>query len=235
MVLIREMPEAERPRAKALKYGIRTLSNKELLAVILRTGSKGISAEDTAEILLQKAGSIARLSRMDISEFVSVKGISEVKALQLISCFELSRRSSLESTENIDVMNEPSCLAEWLKKEIGSSMQEKFLAVYLNKAMQIIGYRTLFVGTVDMSGVYPREIFREALLMNSTDIILVHNHPSGILTPSENDLYLTKRLIKAGMIMGVKVLDHLIITQSGWLSFHMQGIMEDCVEGSVKD
>ncbi len=235
MRLIKEMPLSERPREKAVRCGIRTLSNRELLAVILRTGSRGMSAAETAEELLEKAGSIGRLARMRMEEIMEIKGISTVKALQLLSCFELSRRCALESTQNVRVADDPARLAEWLKSEIGSSWQEQFLVVYLDAALHVISYRTLFVGTIDASAVFPREIFKEALLLNSTDVILVHNHPSGELAPSVQDIYMTKRIVSAGKLMGITVLDHLIITQSDFFSFERQGIMEECVEGNRKD
>ena len=235
MGLIKEMPAAERPREKAKRYGIRSLSNRELLAVILRTGSAGISAAETADLLLQKSKGLKGLARMDAAEICEVRGISDVKALQLLSCFELSRRCALEMTENVDVMDDPDRLAEWLQREIGSGFQEKFLVVYLDTAFHIIDHRTLFIGTIHSSAVYPREVFKEALLLNSTNIILAHNHPSGELVPSVQDMMLTKKMVRAGRLMGVAVIDHIIISQNGFFSFERQGLMEECVEGSSKN
>ena len=148
-------------------------------------------------------------------------------------------RSALEAKginpDCVQVMDDPDRLAEWLQREIGSGFQEKFLVVYLDTAFHIIDHRTLFIGTIDSSAVYPREVFKEALLLNSTNIILAHNHPSGELVPSVQDMMLTKKMVRAGRLMGVAVIDHIIISQNGFFSFERQGLMEECVEGSSKN
>ncbi len=228
MSKIAELPENEKPRDKALRFGMRSLSNRELVALLLRTGVRGKSVLETAEALILEAGGIGGLARMDLQEMMKTEGIGPVKALQIQACFELARRSAMIQVHNETVIDSPEKIAEWLKAEIGASMQEQFMAVYLDTGHHIIASRTLFVGTIDTSLVYPREIFRYALLCSSTDIMLVHNHPGGSLQPSMNDIDLTGRLIKAGRLMGVHVLDHIIVTQTGFFSFAREQLIEEC-------
>lgn len=220
-----EMPENEQPRRKAELYGIRALSTAELLAILLRTGRQGKNALETAEELLQKAGGINSLARMSLKELRQVKGVGQVKALQITAAFELSRRCAYEKTRSTDVISEPEALISWLQKEIGHSLQEEFLVVYLDHAHRIVHDQVLFKGTIDTSNVYPREVFRQALLYNSTAIMLVHNHPGGDVTPSDADLYVTARLMEAGKLFHIEVLDHLIVSGNAWFSFHREGLL----------
>ena len=224
-MIIREMPSTERPRDKGLRYGVRSLSSRELLALILRTGSQGESVLTMADNLLQMSKGIKGLVRMSNEEMCKIKGISKVKALQLQAIFEISRRASLETAYEEEIIDNPERIIDWLRNEIGTGSQEKFLVVYLN-----ISAKTLFVGTINASAVYPREIFKEALLIGSTDIMLAHNHPSGVLTPSTQDLVVTGKLMECGKLMGVRVLDHLIVSQTNFLSFAREELFETCME-----
>ncbi|WP_278795291.1 JAB domain-containing protein [Hoylesella nanceiensis] len=212
-MIIREMPSTERPRDKGLRYGVRSLSSRELLALILRTGSQGESVLMMADNLLQMSKGIKGLVRMSNEELCKIKGISKVKALQLQAIFEISRRASLEAAYEEEIIDNPERIIDWLRNEIGTGSQEKFL-----------------VGTINASAVYPREIFKEALLIGSTDIMLAHNHPSGVLTPSTQDLVVTGKLMECGKLMGVRVLDHLIVSQTSFLSFAREELFETCME-----
>ena len=231
MSMIKDYPDFEKPREKALRYGIRTLSNRELLAILLRSGPRGQSVLQTADLLLRKADGMKGIGRMSIAELCDIKGISRVKALEMQACFEIVRRSYYEDAQSEDVISCPDHMIRWLRSELGSEMQEKFMAVYLDAGNRIISSRILFTGTINEAKVYPREVFREALLAGCVSLILVHNHPSGILTPSMADIELTERLIHAGKLMGVKVLDHLIITGSGWLSMAGESMFRQTEDG----
>ena len=235
MAMIREMPSNEKPREKAKRFGIRSLSTRELLAIILRTGQKGYSVLEVADALIEEAGGISGISRMSIAELSKVRGISDTKALELQAAFELSRRSALEDAMHADVISDPRSVERWLRKELGSSLQEQFLVIYLDAHNRILFYRVLFVGTINSSNVYPREIFKEALLYNCTGIMLVHNHPGEDLTPSKADLKLTKRMMEAAYIMGVRILDHLIITRTGCLSLNESGQLEKIAGELIKE
>lgn len=230
MTMIKDLPAHEKPREKALRYGIRALSSRELLAIMLRSGQKGRSVLEIADDLLLEARGISGIARMDTSELAKIKGISKTKALEIQACFEISRRCALEEAMKSDVIENPGALVRWLRKELGSTLQEQFLAIYLDQHHHILFYRVLFVGTINASNVYPREIFREALLGNCTDILLVHNHPSEDPTPSKADLSLTRRLQEAGKMMGVRILDHLIVTRSRCISLKESGFLEEQME-----
>ncbi len=230
MTMIKDLPAHEKPREKALRYGIRALSSRELLAIMLRSGQKGRSVLEIADSLLLEAKGISGIARMDINELARIKGISKTKALEIQACFEISRRCALEEALKSDVIEHPEALVRWLRKELGSTLQEQFLVIYLDQHHHILYYRVLFVGTINASNVYPREIFREALLRNCTDILLVHNHPSEDPTPSRADLSLTQRLQEAGKMMGVRILDHLIVTRNRCLSLKESGFLEEQME-----
>lgn len=226
---IRHLPEWKQPREKAKLYGIRSLSSAELLALLFRTGTKDRNAVDTAEELLEKAGGVGGISSMKHAELLQIRGIGEVKALQIEAAFELNRRVALEQSRHVDVVENPESLISWLKAEIGAEMQEEFLAVYLDSRHRIIHYEILFRGTINAAPVSAREVFRQAILLNSTSVMLVHNHPSGSVLPSDADLQVTERMVKAGRLFGIDVLDHLIVNDKDFFSFHRQGIlpMED--------
>jgi DNA repair protein RadC len=228
--MIKEVPPHNKPREKAMRYGVRSLSGSELIALILRSGPKGSSVLETADELLKLSKGFGGLSKMSLGEMCKVKGISKVKALELLACFEISRRAFAESTAEMDVIRNAEQVVRWLQREIGSDLQEKFMVIYLDHRNRIISSKVLFVGTINAGNVYPREIFREALLRNCTDLLLVHNHPGEDPTPSKADLALTGRLQKAGKVMGVRILDHLIVTRNRCLSLKESGFMEEQME-----
>ncbi len=224
---LKNLPESERPREKAMVHGIRSLSSRELLAILIRSGIRGTSALDAADQLLQKSGGMNGLLKLSRYDMKQIPGISEVKALELEACLELSRRISYEQAAEADVVRSPEGLYDWLKKEIGGGDQEKFMAIFLDQANHILSARTLFIGTVNSSMVSPREVFREALLQGAVNVMVVHNHPGGTLAPSKADLDATARIIEAGRMMGIPVLDHLIVTNQGVYSFRREGLLPD--------
>lgn len=225
MSKICDIPPNEKPREKALRYGLRSLSSAELLAIILRSGPKGSNVIDTAQDLLKVSGGFAGLGKLSIYELCKVRGISRVKALEIMACFEISRRAFCEKVPESDAIQRPAALVRWLQSEIGLDMQEKFMAVYLDSHNRILSWNVLFVGTINESRVYPREIFKQALLGGAANVILVHNHPSGDPVPSMQDIALTEKLVQAGKLMGVRVIDHLIVTRTGWLSMAGESLL----------
>jgi len=226
MAMIREMPASEKPREKANLYGIRTLSNRELLSLVLRSGPPGTSVLEMADELLHLAGGMKGLVRLSPDQLNSIRGIGEVKALELLASFEIARRIMLEETMNKDVVEKAGDLVQWLKLEIGQDTQEKFMVVYLDANRHILSYKVLFIGTLNKSYVFPREIFKEALLKNSPAVILVHNHPGGSMAPSDADLQLTEKIFHLAKMMDVELLDHIIVSQDDWYSFRTAGILE---------
>lgn len=208
----------EQPREKVQRLGIRALSNQELIALIVRTGPKGQNALQLADQLLRFGPGLSGFMSLDYHELMQIPGIKGAKASELLAVIELSRRMALDQSMDVDVIDQPARLIAWLKKELGSLKQEHFVVIFLNTKNHILGYRALFVGGLDRSIVHPREVFKQAVAYSAARIIVVHNHPSGDVTPSENDYQVTQVLEEAGETMGIPLLDHLIVSHSGFRS-----------------
>jgi DNA repair protein RadC len=218
MMKIKETLLNERPREKLKSLGVRALNDAELLGILLRSGIQGKSSVDLAKELLMLCGSLNNLSSMESSELLSIKGIKQAKASEILALCEISRRMAQQASLEVDVIDQPSRLVNWLKKELGSCQQEQFLVVFLNTKNHIIGHKVLYMGGLDRSIVHPREVYKEALKVSAARIIVVHNHPSGDVSPSENDHLVTKVLEEAGDTMGIPLLDHLIVSHYGYTS-----------------
>ncbi|HZJ85799.1 MAG TPA: DNA repair protein RadC [Erysipelotrichaceae bacterium] len=210
---VREMPIETRPREKALEYGLSSLCDFELIAIILRSGYQGVSVTSLAQQVLDKYP-LDKLSNISIDDLIKIKGIKEAKALELLVCFELSKRVSLYIGKREDVINNPKALLNFIKSEIGSLSNEQFLVVCLNTKNVIIKYKIMFIGTVDVTVVHPRDIFKFAIKNNATRIICAHNHPSGDVTPSKQDIEITKVIKETGDMVGIPLLDHIIVSNS---------------------
>ncbi len=210
---IREMEKELRPREKASVLGLESLTDTELLALVLRSGYKGKSVFSLANEILDLYP-LSELSTITLEQLMSIKGIKLAKAMDLMACFELSKRSNLAKSKQEDVINNPEALHDFIKSEIGSLENEHFLVVCLNTKNIIIDYKILFIGTVDMAIVHPRDVFKFAIKNNATSIICAHNHPSSDTTPSRQDLKITKILQDAGDLIGIRLVDHLIVSNS---------------------
>ncbi len=215
---ITHIPPEDRPREKLVTYGPGSLSPAELLAVVLGSGTSGSSALDLAAEILRLSGGVQRLAGLDLHQLTSLKGIKTAKALTILAVVELSRRMALLQSQEVDVIDQPMTLVHWLRKELGSVPQEYFMVVFLNTKNHVIGHKVLFQGGLDRSIVHPREVYREALKVSAARIIAVHNHPSGDVTPSENDHWVTEVLTQAGDTMGIPLLDHLIVSSGAYTS-----------------
>ncbi|MEG0823744.1 MAG: DNA repair protein RadC [Erysipelotrichaceae bacterium] len=213
------MPSNERPREKAIKFGIDKLSNQEVLALILGSGSKYNDVFKVADNLLMDAKGISNLLSYEIEDFKKIKGIKEAKALQLKACVELVKRMSVPNDTEVISISNPLILSNWLNNEIGYKKQENFIAVYLNTKNEIITYKILFIGSLNSSLVHPREIFKEAMRISTAKIIIAHNHPTGECTPSEQDIALTKNLCEIGKLMGIPIVEHIIVGKNNYFSF----------------
>jgi len=207
-------------------FGWQSLSDDEVLAIMLRTGVKDFSVQEVAKQLLVTSKGLAGLTSLTMQECMSVKGISNIKAIELGASFELVKRVLRSSLPYMNVIDHPQVLFDWLRLEIGDKQQEHFLVIYLNTQHQIIGVKTLFVGTLDRSIIHPREIFKEAMAVSSSKIMVVHNHPSGTLTPSNADIQVTKNLKEIGELMGIPLLDHLIVSTSGYVSLRQMNMFD---------
>jgi len=210
-LLIREMPEQERPRERLVALGAEGLRNAELIAILLRTGMKGVSAVDIAEQLLSKFGTLENLARASLDDIRKVKGIGRDKAIALKSAFTLAQRMAKEINGESPKLDAPDRVADYLREINRLYSVETFQAVLLNTRRRLIRVETLSQGTLDTILVHPREVFRAAITANAAALILVHNHPSGDPTPSDSDIKATRDLIRAGQLLKIEVLDHVIL------------------------
>lgn len=217
---VKDLPLDDRPREKLLLRGAHSLSDAELIAILLRTGKKGKSVIDIARELLKKEGTLAALASKSIESLQKVAGIGKDKSATLAAAFELSRRiqsqSKLSSGKRI---TSPEDIAEIFIPLLRDEVKERFVVVCLNSSNKIIKYETISVGNLNSSIVHPREIFKVAIDCLSASIILVHNHPSGNLEPSNEDISITKKIVEAGKLMDIPVFDHLIVASEGFTSF----------------
>lgn len=220
-----EISEQERPREKVLRYGIEQCSNRDLLAIILRSGVKGKSVLELADQLLSMEQNLAMITRLTYEELIQIRGIKKAKAIVLLACFELSKRISSDQVISAMCINNPSNLSEWLNKKIGFKDQEHFMVIFLGTKNQILKDKTIFIGSLDRTIIHPREIYKEAIKLNASKIICVHNHPSGDVTPSPNDIVATQAISEVGKTVGIPLLDHLIVGNNHYLSFREQGLL----------
>lgn len=224
MMKLQEIDPQERPREKALRYGIDSLSNRELLAVLLQSGTRQKSALDLADDVLRQCGTLDKLMQMDPRDLMHLHGIKEVRAIQLFAGIELAKRIRAQQVERY-VVHTAEELIEWLQLCYGHEQQEHFIAVYLNQRNCIIHHQVLFLGTLQSSTVHPREIFKEALRCSASSVICVHNHPGGDPAPSLADRNVTTHIAQSGEMIGIPLLDHLIIAQQDWFSFRQSGLL----------
>jgi DNA repair protein RadC len=210
-IRIKDLPKGERPRERLVEFGAETLRNAELIAILLRTGMKGVSAIQVAEQLLQRFGSLERLACASLDELRAVKAIGRDKAIALKSAFTLAQRMSQELHHDTPVLDSPERIADLLREENRLYEVERFQVALLNTRRKLIRVERISQGTLDTILVHPREVFKLAIAANAAAIVLVHNHPSGDPTPSEADIKVTRDLIRAGQLLKIEILDHVIL------------------------
>lgn len=220
---IRDVHEADRPRERLIRQGAQSLSNQELLAILLRTGTREESVLAVANRVLLNFEKLHALKHATLEEIVGIKGIGEAKAVQLLAAIELGRRLAQKEVEDRYTIRSPEDAANFLMQDMTALQQEHFVVLFLNTKNQIIYKKTIFIGSLNASIVHPREIFREAVKRSAASIICAHNHPSGVPTPSPEDIDVTNRLVEAGIIIGVELLDHVIIGDHQFISMKEKG------------
>ncbi len=223
--MLREMPAEERPREKLLSKGAEALSNVDLLAIILHTGMKHESVIHLAERLISQSDGLVRLSTLSAQELCKVKGIGVAKAVTIVAVFELSRRLAAFNGEERVVIHGPRDAASLVMPRLRHLTKEHFLILLLSTKNHVLAQPTISVGSLNASIVHPREVFREAIKYSAAGVILIHNHPSGDPLPSQEDITLTKKLVEAGNMLDIAVLDHVIIGDGKYVSFKEQGII----------
>jgi DNA repair protein RadC len=210
-VRIKDLPDAERPRERLLIHGADALRNSELVAILLRTGMKGVSAIQIAEQLLQKFNTLENLAKASLDDIRKTKGIGRDKAIALKSAFTLARRMAQELQREMPLLDNPNTIADLLREDNRMYQVENFQVVLLNTRRRLIRVEQISQGTLDTILVHPREVFKTAIAAGAAAIVLAHNHPSGDPSPSEADIKVTRDLIRAGQLLKIEVLDHIIL------------------------
>jgi DNA repair protein RadC len=222
---IHDLPAAERPRERLQQFGVEALSAQEILALILGRGIAGESVTVTAQRLLKRFDGIKGLADATVEELSQVKGIGLAKAAQIKAAFELGKRlESYPGTGKQPVLTNTTEVVSLVQGRLRGKKKEHFLTLLLDTRGQLIRVAEVSVGSLDSSIVHPREVFKEAISASAASVIFVHNHPSGDTEPSKDDIGLTKRLVEAGGIMGIDVLDHVIVSDQSYLSLKARGL-----------
>ena len=215
------LPQEDRPYERCIRHGVQSLSNRDLLAVILRTGAKGRNvlelAGDLLKLVPEREG-FTGIRRLSLDELSNVKGIGKVKAVQLKCLLEIARRMAREEAGEGTYFTSPSAVANYYMEDLRHEEQEVLLLLMLNQRCRLLKERYMFKGTVNASVISPREIFVEALAARAVQIILLHNHPSGDASPSQEDLNVTRRIKEAGQLLGIALTDHIIIGEHAYVS-----------------
>ncbi len=213
-MLIRDTPAHERPRERLIAHGADSLDSASLIAILLRTGTKGVSALSVAHQLINRFQTLQRLSHATITELRQIKGIGRDKAIALQSAFTLATRMARELRMESPSLNTPEEIVALLREEFRNYQVEIFLVILLNARRRLISIEKVSQGTVDSTVVHAREVFRPAIIANASAIIIAHNHPSGDPSPSDADIRVTRDLIRAGQLIHIEVLDHIILGQA---------------------
>lgn len=224
-IMLKDLPFEERPREKLMRHGPERLSNSELLAILLGSGTRSLSVLRLAEHLLARFGALRTLANASYEELMSVKGIGTAKAAVILAAFELAKRLADSTMEAREVITSPQDAADLVLRELAGADKEHFMIIMLNTKHRVIGKKVISIGHLSGSLVHPREMFKEVIRRSSAAVIVVHNHPSGDPTPSQEDITVTKRLVEAGELLGIQVLDHIIIGDNCYVSFREQGLL----------
>lgn len=221
MLRIKDLPVEERPRERLMLYGKESLSNSELLSIILKTGVKDINVNMVALNLLKDLDKFSDLKDITKEQLLKIKGIGEAKAITLIATIEIGRRIFTVPEEHSDIVfNNSSVIYKNNRHLFLNKKQECFYCLYLNNKNELIERKLLFMGTINKSLVHPREIFKEAYLLSASGIVCMHNHPSGDVIPSSDDIILTKSLMEIGKLQQIPVIDHIIFGDNKYYSFY---------------
>lgn len=218
---IKDLPKIERPREKIERYGPERLSNSELLAILLRTGSQGVNVIELSGRILKKFSENS-LPNVTVTDLKNTFGLGTAKASEIVACFELGRR--LLQKKQSALLLSPKDVWDELK-EIRSSKKEHFVVFFLDARNQETRREVVSIGSLNTNHVHPREVFEPAIAANAAQIILAHNHPSNNSRPSNDDLKITNQLVEAGKILGISIVDHVIVAKESFMSFKEDGLL----------
>lgn len=220
---IQNLPAAERPRERLMRHGPETLSAAELIAIVLGSGTKSMPVLQLAQEIVARFGTLQKLADATIEELCQIKGVGAAKAIQLRAAFSLGLRASKQAITPKYKIEHPAHAFNLVKDGLQSEKREVFVVILQDAKGCVISHQIVAIGTLTHAPVHPREVFYPAIRHKAASLILTHNHPSGDLTPSKQDLDLTKKLIEAGRMVGIPVNDHLIISERGYVSLRQMG------------
>ena len=222
---IKALPVDARPREKLLRFGAATLSDPELLALLLRTGLKGQGVLKLAEAVLAHFGGYAGLLHAEAADLKPIKGLGPAKRAEVAAVIEMARRALAQKLEASPVFDSPQSVKDYLQLHLGRLPHEVFAVLFLDSQHRLLGLEKMFIGTLGQTSVYPREVVKRALARNAGAVILAHNHPSGVAEPSRADEVLTQTLKTALALVDVRVIDHLVVGQGQVVSFAERGLL----------
>lgn len=221
-IKMKDIPKNERPVERLLQNGSKFLNNEELLSILIKTGNRESSAKELASLILKRCE--GDLNKINYSNLKNINGIGEVKSACILAGIELGKRvnKKIKSINNVKIINS-DIVFDYYRDLFINKKQEYFYCIYLDTNKVVIKEKLLFMGTLDYSVVHPREVFKEAVSVSASSIICIHNHPSGNVLPSRNDFEITSKLIEAGNLLGIKIVDHVIIGSDKYYSFLENG------------
>ncbi len=223
-IKIKDIPLEERPRERLIKYGVESLNNEELLSILIGNGTKGKSAKDLSLIILNKIKEIDNNDLLNYQFLSAIKGLGMAKTCTILAAVEFGKRMNMKySSLNSVIVNNANVVFNYFRDLFLNKKQEYFYCLYLDSKKTVIKNKLLFIGTLNKSLVHPREVFKEAYLLSASSIICIHNHPSGNINPSKDDIDITNQLSSIGYLMGIKLVDHLIIGDDSYYSFLEDG------------
>ena len=217
--LMKDMPTEEKPRERAKKIGVENLSDAELFAILLRTGTKNMSVKDLSLKILEKAKEVEGFENLRLPALLEIHGIGETKAITILSMIELSKRIQMEQKDKKIQIKETRDVWQYYHNYFKGESQEKFLVLFLDTKNYVQNKKVIFTGTANQSMVHPRDVFKEAVLNNAVKILCIHNHPTGNPEPSKSDEEVTNRLKECGNLLGISLIDHVIIGANSYYSF----------------
>lgn len=221
---IQNIPESDRPRERLLRFGSEAMSTVELVAIILGSGTKGVSVLQLAQDIVARFGSVAKLSEVTVEEFCQIKGLGFTKAIQLRAALCLGMRASKKVLSKKCKIENPLHAYNLVKEEFENEKRELFVTILQDVKGFVINHKVVAIGTLSGSLIHPREVFYPAVRHKAASVILAHNHPSGDPTPSAEDIEVTENLVEVGALMGIPVHDHLIVGESAYVSLRQQGL-----------
>ena len=217
----KNIPDEEKPRERMLKYGVDNLSNEELLAIILKTGTRKYNVKELANNILCSVSDIRKFKDIRINNLINIEGIGKIKAIELLAAIELGKRVYEEDDyDDLVSLTNPINIIKYFNNLFKDKKQEYFYVIYLDSKGKYIDKKLLYKGILNKSLVHPRDIFKEAYLLSACSFICIHNHPSGDATPSNDDVNITKNLKQLGLLHGINMLDHIVIGKNNYYSFY---------------